>query len=255
MQQWLVFEESFFPLAAGDWDHAATVVEEALALTRRSGRIMYEGWLIAHLGWIARLAGRPDDALGHGRRSVAAVPAEGHSWFGATANAMLATTLLATGDERDRAEAVHLLRSGLAAADRSGAEAYRLRCIAPLAEATGSIDVLLHADRLLGDARLPAGHAWVLGTDAYVSLGRAWLAAGRADRAVLVLTDLVAAGERTGWDAVVRAGGATDLLAEATAAAEAAEAAGTADGHRTPTQTRSASRAATRSAPSAGTGT
>src|SRR5207249_544104 len=99
-----------------------------------------------------------------------------------------ATTLLATGDARDRAEAVRLLRAGLAAADRSGAEAYRLRCIAPLAEAIGSIDLLQHADRLLSDARLPAGYAWVSGTDAYLSLGRAWVAADRPDRAARVLT-------------------------------------------------------------------
>ncbi len=241
LQQWLVFEESFVPLAAGEWERAALLVEEALALTRRSGRVKYEGWLIAHLGWIARLSGRLDDALGHGRRSVAAVPPEGHSWFGATANAMLATTLLGTGDERDRAEAVRLLRSGLAAADRSGAEAYRLRCIAPLAEATGAVEVVLHADRILSAARLPAGHAWVLGTDAYLSLGRAWLAAGRADRAVRVLDSLVTAADSTGWGVLLRAAGAVDLLDTATREADA--------------HTSSDSSVATRSAPSEGTGT
>ena len=235
--QWLVFEESFVPLAAGDWDHATAVVEEALSLTRRSGRIKYEGWLIAHLGWIARLAGRLDDALGHGRRSVAAVPPDGHSWFGATANAMLATTLIATDGAGHRAEAVRLLRAGLAAADRSGAEGYRLRCMAPLAEVTESADVLLHADRILAEARLPDGFAWVAGADAYISLGRAWLAIGRADRAQTVLSSLVTDGDATGWSAVVTASGARTLLAEAVA------------------HTSSASLAATRSAPSPGTGT
>jgi hypothetical protein len=234
--QWLVFEESFIPLAAGDWDDATALVEEALSLTRRSGRVKYEVWLIAHLGWIARLAGRMDDAVGHGRRSVAAVPPDGHSWFGATANAMLASTLMTTGDAAGTAEAVRLLRAGLAAADRSGAEAYRLRCIAPLAEVTGSLDLLLHADRILAEARLPVGYAWVTGADTYLSLGRAWLAAGRPDRAAGVLHQLVAAAETTGWGAMVRAAGAPQLLAAA--------------GH-----TSSDSRVATRSAPSAGTGT
>src|ERR1700694_1997528 len=127
-------------MAAGDWDRAAALVEEATALSRRSGRLTYEGWFLAHLGWIARLAGRSDDAIGHGRRAVAAVPADGHSWFGATASSMLACSLLSTGADAARREAVRRLRRGLAAADRSGAEGYRLRCLAPLAEATGSLD-------------------------------------------------------------------------------------------------------------------
>ncbi len=234
--QWAVFEQAFIPLAAGDWDSAAALVEEATALTRRSGRVKYEGWLLAHLGWIARLAGHTDDAIGQGRRSVAAVPPDGHSWFGATANAMLAVTLLGTGQAAHRTEAVRLLRAGLAAADRSGAEAYRLRCLAPLAEATGSRDVLLLADRILREARLPAGHAWVAGADAYLALGRSWLAAGEPERAAAVLESLVGPAEATGWAALVRAAGAYELLERC--------------GHSSP-----ARRAATRSAPSEGTGT
>ncbi len=234
--QWAVFEQAFIPLAAGDWDSAAALVEEATALTRRSGRVKYEGWLLAHLGWIARLAGHTEDAIGQGRRSVAAVPPDGHSWFGATANAMLAVTLLGTGQAAHRTEAVRLLRAGLAAADRSGAEAYRLRCMAPLAEATGSLDVLQLADRILREARLPAGHAWVAGADAYLALGRSWLAAGEPERAAAVLESLVGPAEATGWTALVRAAGAYELLERC--------------GHSSP-----ARRAATRSAPSEGTGT
>jgi len=231
----VVFENAFVPLAAADWEGAAAKVEEALALTRRSGRLKYEGWLLAHLGWIARLAGHTADAVGQGRRSVAAVPPDGHSWFGATANAMLATTLLGTGAPADRAEAVRLLRSGLAAADRSGAEGYRLRCMAPLAEATGSTDVLVQADRLLATARFPDGFAWLAGADAYLSLGRAWLAAGEPDRGAAVLTRLVDAADRAGWTACVRAAGALQLLEQCT-------------------HSSALSRAATRSAPSPGTG-
>ncbi|MFI5100288.1 MAG: hypothetical protein ACHQE5_07210, partial [Actinomycetes bacterium] len=125
---------------------------------------------------------------------------------------------------------------GLAAADRSGAEGYRLRCMAPLAEATGSRDVLLQADRILREARLPAGHAWVAGADAYLALGRAWLAAGEPERAAAVLESLVGPAEATGWAALVRAAGAYELLERC--------------GHSSP-----ARRAATRSAPSEGTGT
>jgi DNA-binding SARP family transcriptional activator/tetratricopeptide (TPR) repeat protein len=233
--QWAVFEQAFIPLAAGDWDRAAALIEEATALTRRSGRVKYEGWLLAHLGWLARLAGHTDDAIGHGRRSVAAVPPDGHSWFGATANAMLAVTLLGTGKPAHRSEAVRLLRAGLAAADRSGAEGYRLRCMAPLAEATGSTELLVQADRILRDARLPSGHAWVSGTDAYLALGRAWLTAGEPQQATAVLESLVGPAEATGWSALLHAAGAYDLLQQCRHSSDA-------------------SREATRSAPSDGTG-
>ena len=48
------------------------------------------------------------------------------------------------------AEAVELLTGGGTAANRDGAEAYLLRCLAPLAEATGSTEILVDADALLG---------------------------------------------------------------------------------------------------------
>jgi DNA-binding SARP family transcriptional activator len=238
--QWLVFEQSFVAMAAGDWGRASALVEEATALNRRSGRLTYEGWFLAHLGWIARLAGRSDDAIAHGRRAVAAVQPDGHSWFGATANSMLACSLLRTGADADRREATRLLRHGLAAADRSGAEGYRLRCLAPLAEATGSLDELAQADRMLAAARFPDGFAWIHGVDAYLSLGRGWLAAGQPRRAASVLESLVGPGRRQGWLPLLKAAGADRLLTQSRRASASA--------HSSP-----ASRPATRSAPSAGT--
>jgi DNA-binding SARP family transcriptional activator/tetratricopeptide (TPR) repeat protein len=250
--QWLVFEQSFIPLAAGDWDRAAALVEEATALNRRSGRVKYEGWFLAHLGWIARLAGHTGDAVGHGRRAVAAVPPDGHSWFGATASSMLACTLLSTGEEAGRREAVRLLRHGLAAADRSGAEGYRLRCLAPLAEATGSHDALAQADRMLAAARVPDGFAWLHGVDVYLALGRGWLAAGRPQPAADVLELLVGPGRRQGWTPLLTAAGADQLLAESLRAAGP----GPTSRARAPARHNSAaSRPATRSAPSPGTST
>jgi hypothetical protein len=203
-------------------------------LNRRSGRLKYEGWFLAHLGWIARLAGNTADAVGHGRRAVAAVPPQRHTWFGATANALLACTLLASGQDEHRREAVQLLRDGLAVADLSGAEGYRLRCLAPLAQAIGSPDMLAQADRMLAAARIPEGYAWIHGLDAYLALGRGWLQAGEPDRAAADLERLVLPGRRLGWEPLLAACGAEELLA--------------ATGHSS-----AASRLATRSAPSEGT--
>ena len=56
-------------------------------------------------------------------------------------------------------EAIELFERGHAIAKKDGTEAYLLRCLAPLAEATRSPAVLAEADRLLAGARLPAGDA------------------------------------------------------------------------------------------------
>jgi len=115
---------------------------------------------------------------------------------------MLGTTLLLTGD---RAGAIELLERGLAAAEAGGAEANLLRCAAPLAEATGSPAVLADADRLLEQASIPAGGAWVFGEDAYLSLARAWLGRGNPERARTVLAPLLALAERVPWTATLAA--------------------------------------------------
>ena len=119
--------------------------------------------------------------------------ANDHPWGGALACATLGTTLLAGGN---RAEAIELLERGHAIAGQGGAAAYRLHCLAPLAEATGSPDILAEAGQLLAGATPPAGDAWVLGYEACLSVARAWLTAGQPERARAVLAPLLAAVER-----------------------------------------------------------
>lgn len=209
--QWTVFERAMIPFAAGRWDLARAGVEEALALARRSGRSGYEAWYLAHLGWIARMQGRADDAVAHGRRSLEA-PRTIHAWFRSTACAMQAANLVASGHEGARPEAVRLLREGLASAEQSGAESYRLRCLAPLAELTGDPDQLRDADVMLRSATFVPGTAWLHGLDAYLALARAWRAAGDDARATEILTDITNAGASAGWSAVLTASGAFELL-------------------------------------------
>ena len=120
---------------------------------------------------------------------------------------MLGTTLQLTGH---RAGAIELLERGLAAAEAGGGEANLLRCAAPLAEATGSPAVLAAADRLLEQASIPAGGAWVSGEDAYLSLARAWLGRGHPERARTVLAPLLALAERVPWIATLAATLAVD---------------------------------------------
>ena len=194
--QWTLFESSFPFVAAAKWTDAVAQVEAALAVNRRSGYVGYESWLTAHLGWLARLQGRYRDAVGHGRRAINQEPSALHAWFITTAAAMLSTTLMEMGD---RDQAVAVLRDMPFGGAESQTEAYRLRYLAALAEATGSADVLGEADRLLTAIHAPAGGAWLLGSDAYLGVARAWLAAGRPDLASDRVAPLVVAADRHRW--------------------------------------------------------
>jgi tetratricopeptide (TPR) repeat protein len=194
LTQWCVFGSAFPMIAAGDWRHAAGRVVEALLLDQRHDG-GYESWYVAHLGWLARLGGRYDEALGHGWRATSL--ASNADWSAAVP-AMLATTLLETGRT---AEAITLLDRSMVDGDRHRTNAYRLRCLAPLAEATGSDALLDDVDELIRGVSAPPGSAWLYGADAYVAAANAWLAKGRSGRALEILSPLLAAGERTGWRA------------------------------------------------------
>ncbi len=191
--QWMVFESSFPLIAAAEWQSASARIEAALSLNRRSGYVAYEGWFTAHLGWVARLQGRDDDAVGHGKRAMAA--SAGHSWWMASAAAMLATTLLELGR---RQEAVDVLRSVPTASAHGVSTAYRLRYLAATAEATGSTEALTEADDLLTGIDAPTGSAWLLGIDAYLGVARAWLGAGQPGQASTAINPLLMAADRVG---------------------------------------------------------
>jgi DNA-binding SARP family transcriptional activator/tetratricopeptide (TPR) repeat protein len=193
---WALFESGFVPLAAGDSAAAANCFERALEANRRSGIAAFIGWHTAHLGWLARLQGRYADAIALGRQSVALSEQTPHAWCAAMSAAMLGTTLLEVGA---RAESVELLDRGRRLAERDGAEAYLLHCLGPLAEASGSPDVLADADRMLEAISAPPGSAWLLGDGAYLAVARAWLAYGEPERARAVLAPLLDAAARVPW--------------------------------------------------------
>nr|WP_281386913.1 AAA family ATPase [Jiangella mangrovi] len=200
--QWCLFESAFPSIARGDWDAATARVEEALAVNRRSGYSGYESWYVSNLGWIARLRGRYDDAVRLGRRSLTL---QAHAWFSAASLATYATTLLELDGRDETAEAVALLERGLAVAGRHRTEAYRLPCLAALAWATGSRELLDEADAMVRAVSTPPGSAWLYGADTYVAVARAWLRHGDPGAAAEVLAPLASAAERTGWTAPLEA--------------------------------------------------
>lgn len=200
MLQWTVFESAVVPLVAGDDAAALDRIGAALAVCRRSGYTAYEPFFVAHAGWVHRLAGRTGPALREGRLAVDLAGRHRHTWWSTTAAALHAGTLLEAGDA---AAAAAVLRPAVAVADVPGAEAYLLRCLAPLAEASGDPAVLERADHLLGRVRAPEGCAWLLGADVYLSVARAWRRAGRPERADEVLGGFRAAARAAGWGGLV----------------------------------------------------
>jgi len=206
---WCLFESAFPLIGVGAWDDATARVRDALAVQRRSGYTGYEGWYVAHLGWLARLAGRPDEAVALGREALAM---ESHAWWSAAVPTMLAETLLELGGT---AEAVALLEQSLASCDRHRTRSYRLRCLAPLAFATGSPALLDEADAMVRSIGAPPGSAWLYGAEAYVAVARAWLARGETGRAREILAPLLVASERTGWVAPLAAARQADALCRA----------------------------------------
>jgi len=110
---------------------------------------------------------------------------------------------------------VPVLERGRRRAEQDGSEAYLLRCLAPLAEATGSASVLDEADRLLARIVAPAGSAWLVGADAYLSVARGWLARDEPARARAVLAPMLSAAARIPWVAPLAAGCLVDGLAAA----------------------------------------
>jgi len=214
--QWAEFETAFLFIARADWDRAALTMQSALEVNHRGGYPHFAAWYLAHLGWLARLRGRDDQAITLGRRAVAIAEEHEHTWWQAAACAMLGTTLLETGDRggtSDQAGAIGLFERGLAAAEQAGVEAYLLRCAAPLAAATGSPTALADADRLLGQAGIPGDSAWLIGEDAYRALARAWLGRGDPERARDVLAPLLALAERTPWTPTLAATLSSDACA------------------------------------------
>jgi tetratricopeptide (TPR) repeat protein len=209
---WALFEAGFPALAGGDWTAAAACFHRALEASRRSGFAAYACWHVGHLGMLARLEGDYDRALELGRHAIVLNQQSPHAWCGASSAALLGTTLLEVGAD---AEAIAVLERGRRLAAQDGSESYLLRCLGPLAEATGSADVLAQADAMLSAIAAPAGSAWMTGDGAYLAVARAWLARGEAEHARAVLAPLLAAAQRIPWVAPLAAASLIDGRAAA----------------------------------------
>ena len=198
--QWAVFESSFAAAAQGAWDEAEALVEEALEVNRDTGFRAYAGYFRAHLGWYARLAGDLDTAIARGRTAVAETSPVDHPWWYAAAAGLLSCTLLEAGAST---EAGTLARRGLDVAGPGAPEAWRLRCLAPLAAFGGPVgkNAFVEARLLLGAIECPPGKAWVPGADCYLQVARAAEQRGELEDAAMALAPLREAVEHS-WTPV-----------------------------------------------------
>ena len=90
-----------------------------------------------------------------------------------------------------------------------------MRCLAPLAEATGSAELLRDADAALREIQ---GPPWLYASDVYFSVARAWRSRGDAQRAAEIEAPVLAAGRRNGWLAPLRSQSSSASIAAARAA-------------------------------------
>ena len=195
--QWAVLESALVPAATGEWPRALARVDRALELNRETGYDAYAGYFRSQRAWLARLSGDLETALADGRDAVAETSPTAHPWWYASAVGVQATTLLELG-RRD--EAASLSATGLAALGAEAGAAYRLRCLAPLAAATG--DRIEEVDALLAAVTTPADAGWVIGADAYEAVAAAWTRAGEIERARAVVAPLLRVTGAGRWDAV-----------------------------------------------------
>ena len=186
--QWAQLESALVPASRGAWAEARACVDEALETNRRTGYGAYTGFFLAQRGWLARLAGEIETAVADGRSAVREASPTVHPWWYATAVGTYASTLL-TLDRPD--EAAELCTAGLSALGAEAGAAYRLRCLAPLAAATGQH--LEETDRLVAQIDCAPGRAWVIGADVYDALAAAWIGAGEPERAAAVVHPLLTA--------------------------------------------------------------
>lgn len=200
---WVIFESGFPAVAAGRWADAAARFQLAMDTCQRSGQTAYASWYLSHLGWLERLQGNGVRAVQLGQAALARIEEIPHAWSEALVSAQLGTTLLQLGRTD---EATVVLERGATLVGITGAESYLLRCLAPLAEATGSRELLDQADGLMATVRTPPGSAWMAGDFAYLALARAWLTAGEPERAHAVLAPMLAVAERVPWVASLAEG-------------------------------------------------
>ena len=203
LDDWVLLERSFVPIARARWDEALADVEDAVSANRRLRNRFAEPVFLDALCWTHRSHGEHERAIAHGSEAVELAESLENPEWRAWTSATLGWALLEVGDATRAAE--HLER-GIACAEETGARAQLLRCTALLAWASWE---LADRDRALGLAdgaeamieamTAPAGRTFLLGAHAPLAVARVRLAAGAPDRAEALVAPVLAAAKASGW--------------------------------------------------------
>jgi tetratricopeptide (TPR) repeat protein len=222
---WALAEWAFAPMAAGRFDEAERMLDEALAITGSIGDRLSRPMFLAHRSWLERSRGRYGAAIAAGREAVAEAEELGFAEWGAWAAAALGWVFL---ELNAPSSALPVLERGVALAERGDALAQRIRCSALLAEAAvlaGEADRASHhadiAERLLAEISAPEGGAWLWGGHAVVALANVRLARGDRERARVLAEPLLAPARAAAWHEV--AGSAALVLGRAASRTDEAE--------------------------------
>jgi tetratricopeptide (TPR) repeat protein len=217
VDDWVLLERAFLPLAAGRWDEAHAAVEEAVDANRRLRNRFAEPIFLDARAWLACSRGDHEVAVRHGLDALGLAEELGSAEWIAWTSATLGWALLEAGRAGD---AARRLTAGREAASAIGARGQLLRCTGMLARATAesgrpeaAATLAREAESILAQATAPPGRTFLFGGHALLAIGRAWLHVGRPERGRRILEPVLAAAEAAGW--VETAAAARGLLAAA----------------------------------------
>ncbi len=198
--QWTLLESAFAPLARARWDAAEKRLAEALAITTRIDDALCRPLIHDATGWLERGRGHYARALSEGRTAIElAAPGKRDRWSAWT-HATFGWTLL---ELRAAQDAVEVLERALAASelatDRFRAAGHLAWARALAGDRAGATSAAAVAGETLSRLRAPPGGSFLFGFGAIVALARAELAAGRGERAEVLLAPVRAAAQRLGW--------------------------------------------------------
>jgi tetratricopeptide (TPR) repeat protein len=210
LEQFVDLETAYASIAGCRFEEARRRLERGLRTNRELHDDGNEPLFVGTFCPYHRCRGELDEAVGIGRRALVLARERGHAeWIASTAS-QLGATLLQAGA---RGEAVEVLREGVDAAERSGADMHDLRCAGLLVRAlarrkpgSGSRELLRSTESKLGAVHVPPGEVLLFAWDGAVGIAAAWLAQSDAKRALETIGSIVDVCTERSWpEAVVDA--------------------------------------------------
>jgi class 3 adenylate cyclase/tetratricopeptide (TPR) repeat protein len=210
LEQFVDLETAYASIAGCRFDEARRRLDRALTTNRELHDDGNEPLIIGTFAPYHRCRGELDAAIGIGRRALVLARQRGHAeWIASTAS-QLGATLLQAGA---RDEAVEVLREGVDAAERSGADMHDLRCSGLLVRALARRErgrdwreLLRSTEAKLAAVHVPPGEVLLFAWDGAVGIAAARLAQSDAKRALETIESIIDVCSERSWpEAVVDA--------------------------------------------------